>query len=107
MHFIQGGKKLHKEGGGVFPCVDHVGKYQLGVTVTAQALGEAEPRRQTGDNGSDPVDILGADRFPCKCEHTSHRARGNSIVSTVCLAMDPGENSSNRWTQQQHCSTKN
>lgn len=47
----------HKEGGGVFPSIHQVGEGSLGVTVTAQALHEAEPGWQALDHGSQAVRI--------------------------------------------------
>ena len=63
MHSVQGRKELYKESGGIFPSIDDVGKHKLGVTVTSQALGKAEPSWKAGDNGSDPIDILSANRL--------------------------------------------
>lgn len=52
---VESGEGDHKEGGGVLPSVDQVGEGSLGVAVTPQALDEAEPGRQTLDDGAQAV----------------------------------------------------
>lgn len=46
-----------KEGGGIFPSIHQVREGPLGVTVTPQALDEAEPGRQTLDDGAQTVRV--------------------------------------------------
>lgn len=44
-----------KEGGRIFPSIHQVREGSLGVTVTPQALNEAEPGGQTLDDGAQTV----------------------------------------------------
>lgn len=54
---VEGHEGDHEEGGGVLAGVDQVGEGALGVTVTAQALHEAEPGRETLDDGAHSICI--------------------------------------------------
>ena len=58
MGLVEGGKRDDEEGGGVFAGVGQVREGSLGVTVTAQALHEAEPGGQTLDDGAQAVRVL-------------------------------------------------
>lgn len=49
---VEGCEGDDEEGGGVFPSIHQVREGPLGVTVTPQALDEAEPGRQTLDDGA-------------------------------------------------------
>lgn len=62
---VESGKGDHEEGGGVFASIDQVREGPLGVSVTPQALDEAEPGRQTLDDGAQAVGVAvtQSDRF--------------------------------------------
>lgn len=55
MRSVESGEGDHEEGGGVFPSVHQVREGPLGVSVTPQALDEAEPGGQTLDDGAQAV----------------------------------------------------
>lgn len=54
---VEGGERDHEEGGGVFASIDQVREGPLGVSVTPQALDEAEPGGQTLDDGAQAVRV--------------------------------------------------
>lgn len=64
---VESGEGDHEEGGGVFASIDQVREGPLGVSVTPQALDEAEPGGQTLDDGAQAVRVAVTqrDRF-CK-----------------------------------------
>lgn len=57
MSGVEGSKGDDKEGGRVFPSIHQVREGSLGVTVTPQALDEAEPGGQTLDDGAETVRV--------------------------------------------------
>lgn len=54
---VQRCERHHKEGGRVFAGIDQVREGALSVSVTPQALHEAEPGGQTLDDGAHAVQI--------------------------------------------------
>lgn len=52
---VESGEGDDKEGGRIFPSIHQVREGSLGVTVTPQALTEAEPGGQTLDDGAQAV----------------------------------------------------
>lgn len=54
---VERGKGDDKEGGRIFPSIHQVREGPFGVTVTPQALDEAEPGGQTLDDGSQTVRV--------------------------------------------------
>lgn len=54
---IECSKGDNKEGGGIFPSIHQVREGPLGVTITPQALDEAEPGGQTLDDGAQTVRV--------------------------------------------------
>lgn len=54
---VESGEGDHEEGGGVLPGVHQVREGPLGVSVTPQALDEAEPGGQTLDDGAQAVRV--------------------------------------------------
>lgn len=61
---VERGERDDKEGRGVFPGVHQVRKGSLGVPVTPQALDEAQPGRQTLDDGAQTVRVAVAGEAP-------------------------------------------
>lgn len=57
MSGVEGSEGHHKEGGGVFPSIHQMREGSLGVTVTPQALDEAEPGGETLDDGAQTVRV--------------------------------------------------
>lgn len=57
MRGIERRKGDDKEGGRIFPSIHQVREGPLGVTVTPQALNEAEPGGQTLDDGTQTVGV--------------------------------------------------
>lgn len=54
---VESGEGDDEEGGGVFPSIHQVREGPLGVSVTPQALDEAEPGGQTLDDGAQAVRV--------------------------------------------------
>lgn len=70
---VEGGEGDHEEGGGVLPGVDQVRERSLGVPVAPQTLDEAQPGRQTLDDGAQAVRVAVAHKVLRICEgHTTH-----------------------------------
>lgn len=72
MSGVQGSEGDHEEGGGVFPSVHQVREGSLGVTVTPQALDEAQPGGQTLDDGAEAVGVAVAHVFTGIYDRTQH-----------------------------------